>query len=557
MNGHIPKPAAPEQMYATLQAALRKQKKSLPRVCPARKKDGPAGAERHKSLPLSIEFTSQTNGGINMTDSSIYEDIALRTGGDIYVGVVGPVRTGKSTFIKRFMETMVIPAIDNVYVKERARDELPQSGSGRTVMTAEPKFVPEDAVRIAVGEGSEIAVRLIDCVGYMIPGAAGTEEDGAERMVATPWFDHEISLSEAAEEGTRRVIRDHSTIGLLVTTDGTICGIPRENYVAVEEKAVAELRDIGKPFLVLLNSAQPNSDAALSLGRELAEKYGVACVTADALSLREEDVTKLLRTLLGEFSAEECAVWLPEWVEALPEGHAIKTALYSEILSAAADVTKLRDAQGLAERLAAVENVSAASLTDVQMGRGSFSVKIEMPRELYYRTISAESGLEITSDGELISLLTALAEVKRQYDKVAMALSDVREKGYGVVMPGSDEMVLQEPEIVRAGGKYKVVLRASAPAIHMLRTDVVTEVSPAVGGENASEEILGFLLQNFEGEATKIWESNIFGKSMYDIAEEGLTAKLTRMPLATQKKLQNAMQRLVNEGHGNLICFIF
>ena len=433
-----------------------------------------------------------------MTDSSIYEDIALRTGGDIYVGVVGPVRTGKSTFIKRFMETMVIPAIDNVYVKERARDELPQSGSGRTVMTAEPKFVPEDAVRIAVGEGSEIAVRLIDCVGYMIPGAAGTEEDGAERMVATPWFDHEISLSEAAEEGTRRVIRDHSTIGLLVTTDGTICGIPRE-----------------------------------------------------------EDVTKLLRTLLGEFSAEECAVWLPEWVAALSEGHAIKTALYSEILSAAADVTKLRDAQGLAERLAAVENVSAASLTDVQMGRGSFSVKIEMPRELYYRTISAESGLEITSDGELISLLTALAEVKRQYDKVAVALSDVREKGYGVVMPGSDEMVLQEPEIVRAGGKYKVVLRASAPAIHMLRTDVVTEVSPAVGGENASEEILGFLLQNFEGEATKIWESNIFGKSMYDIAEEGLTAKLTRMPLATQRKLQNAMQRLVNEGHGNLICFIF
>ena len=491
-----------------------------------------------------------------MTDSSIYEDIARRTGGDIYIGVVGPVRTGKSTFIKRFMETMVIPNIDDVYVKERARDELPQSGSGRTVMTAEPKFVPEDAVRIAVGEGSEIAVRLIDCVGYMIPGAAGTTEDGEERMVATPWFDHEISLSEAAEEGTKRVIRDHSTIGLVVTTDGTICGIPRESYAAAEEKAVGELRELGKPFLILLNSAEPNGDAAQTLSRQLAEKYGVACVAADCLSLREEDVAKIMRTLLGEFSAEEYAVWLPEWVEALADDHAVKTALYSEILNASSDVHKLRDAKALSEKLAAVENVSAARLADMNMGSGSFAVKIEMPRELYYRTISAESGLEITSDGELISLLCSLAQIKREYDKVAPALADVREKGYGVVLPSSDEMVLQEPEIVRAGGKYKVVLRAGAPAIHMLRTNVETEVSPAVGGENASEEILGFLLQNFEGEATKIWESNIFGKSMYDIAEEGLTAKLTRMQPSTEKKLQNALQRLVNEGRGNLICII-
>ena len=491
-----------------------------------------------------------------MTDSSIYEDIARRTGGDIYVGVVGPVRTGKSTFIKRFMETMVIPNIDNVYVKERARDELPQSGSGRTVMTSEPKFVPEDAVKIAVGEGSEIAVRLIDCVGYMIPGAAGMAEDSEERMVATPWFDHEISLSEAAEEGTRRVIHDHSTIGLVVTTDGTICGIPRESYVAAEEKAVSELKQIGKPFLVLLNSAEPASETAQVLSRELAEKYGVACVAADCLTLREEDVTKLMRTLLGEFSAEEYSVWLPEWVEALAENHAIKAALYSEILSASANVQRLRDAQGLVERLGTIEDVSAASLTDMQMGSGSFAVHIEMPRELYYQTISEESGLEIRSDGELISLLCSLAQVKREYDKIAPALFDVREKGYGVVLPSADEMVLQEPEIVRAGGKYKVVLRAGAPAIHMLKTNVETEVSPAVGGENASEEILGFLLQNFEGNATKIWESNIFGKSMYDIAEEGLTAKLTRMPPATERKLQHAMQRIVNEGRGNLICII-
>ena len=491
-----------------------------------------------------------------MTESSIYEDIARRTGGDVYVGVVGPVRTGKSTFIKRFMETMVIPNIDNVYVKERARDELPQSGSGRTVMTAEPKFVPEDAVRIAVGEESAVSVRLIDCVGYMVPGAAGTTEDGEERMVTTPWFDHEISLSEAAEEGTKRVIRDHSTIGLVVTTDGTICGIPRESYVEAEEKAVAELMQIGKPFLVLLNSASPGSDTAQRLSRELAEKYGVACVAADCLSLQEADVTRIMRTLLGEFSAEGYEVWLPEWVEALADTNAIKTALYSEILDASAGVKKIRDAQELVARIAGIENVSETKLEAVNMGNGSFSVRVGMPRELYYQTISEESGLEIKSDGELISLLCALAQVKREYDKVAGALADVRERGYGVVLPSSDEMVLQEPEIVRAGGRYKVVLRASAPAIHMLRTNVETEVSPAVGGETASEEILGFLLQNFEGDATKIWESNIFGKSMYDIAEEGLTAKLTRMPEATGLKLRNAMQRIVNEGKGNLICII-
>lgn len=491
-----------------------------------------------------------------MTESSIYEDIARRTGGDVYVGVVGPVRTGKSTFIKRFMETMVIPNIENVYMKERARDELPQSGSGRTVMTAEPKFVPEDAVTIAVGEGSEVSVRLIDCVGYMIPGAAGTTEDGEERMVTTPWFDHEISLSEAAEEGTQRVIRDHSTIGLVVTTDGTICGIPRESYVEAEEKAISELKQIGKPFLVLLNSALPNGDAAQTLSRELAEKYGVACVAADCLALQEPDVARIMRTLLGEFSAEEYAVWLPEWVEALAEDHAIKTALYSGILNASTSVKKIRDAQSLISELTSIENVSDAKLDAVSMGSGSFSVRVGMPRELYYQTISEESGLKITSDGELITLLCALAQVKREYDKVAGALADVREKGYGVVMPTADEMVLQEPEIVRAGGRYKVVLRAGAPAIHMLRTNVETEVSPAVGGENASEEILGFLLQNFEGDATKIWESNIFGKSMYDIAEEGLMAKLKRMPDTTGLKLRNAMQRIVNEGKGNLICII-
>lgn len=491
-----------------------------------------------------------------MTDSKIYEDIALRTGGDIYVGVVGPVRTGKSTFIKRFMETMVIPNIDNIYVKERARDELPQSGSGRTVMTAEPKFVPEDAVHINIGEGVEMSVRLIDCVGYMIPGASGIMEDGEERMVATPWFDHEISLTEAAEEGTRRVICDHSTIGLVITTDGSICGIPRENYVEAEERVISELKRIGKPFLLLINCTQPNSESAQSLRKELAEKYGVASICINCLTLAEEDIEKILNILLGEFTAEEYFVYLPEWVEALANEHLIKQELYREILNASTEVRKLKDAQALAGRLNTIENVSDARISEMMMGKGSFSVKIDLPRELYYRTISEESGLEIKNDGDLISLLCELAKIKFEYDRVSSALKDVREKGYGIVMPSADEMVLQEPEIVRQGGRYKVVLRAGAPAIHMLKTNVETEVSPAVGGEHASEEILGFLLQNFEGDAKKIWESNIFGKSMYDIAGEGLNAKLKRMPESTGLKLRNALQRIINEGHGGLICII-
>jgi len=491
-----------------------------------------------------------------MTDSTIYEDIALRTGGDIYVGVVGPVRTGKSTFIKRFMESMVIPNIDNIYVKERARDELPQSGSGKTVMTAEPKFVPEDAVHISIGENTELSVRLIDCVGYMVPGATGQTEDGQERMVATPWFDHEISMTEAAEEGTKRVIRDHSTIGLVITTDGSVCGIPRENYIEAEERVISELNAIGKPYLLLINCAEPNSDYAQNLRRELSEKYNVACLCVNCLTLREDDIEKILNMLLREFTAEEYYVYLPEWVQALPDGHDIKKELFSEIAKASSDVRKLKDAQALAAKLGAIENVSDAKVSEMMMGKGSFSIRIELPRELYYSTLSTESGLPIKNDGDLITLLCELSKIKFEYDRVSAALRDVREKGYGVVMPSQDEMVIEEPQIVRQGGKYKVVLRAGAPAIHMLKTNVETEVSPEVGGEHASEEILGFLLQNFEGDATKLWESNIFGKSMMDIAGEGLSAKLRRMPEQTGMKLRNAMQRIVNEGSGGLICII-
>jgi stage IV sporulation protein A len=384
----------------------------------------------------------------------------------------------------------------------------------------------------------------------------GQTEDGEERMVTTPWFDREITMAEAAEEGTRRVISEHSTIGLVVTTDGTICGIPRENYVEAEERVIGELKALGKPFLILLNSSEPNSDRTQNLKGALAEKHGVACMAVNCLTLREEDIEKILDSLLCEFSAEEFSVWLPEWVEALPDEHAIKSELYREISEASMDVRKLRDAQNVAQRLGEVENVSEARIGEMMLGKGSFSLRIVLPRSLYYRTLSEESGLEITSDGDLIALLCTLSKTKGEYDKISAALKDVNERGYGVVMPSPEELVLQEPEIVRQGGRYKVVLRASAPAIHMLKTNIETEVSPAVGGENASEEILGFLLQNFEGDATRIWESNIFGKSMYDIAGEGLAAKLRRMPEETGLKLRGALQRIINEGSGGLICII-
>lgn len=491
-----------------------------------------------------------------MTDSRLYEDIALRTGGDIYVGVVGPVRTGKSTFIKRFMENLIIPGIENTYVRERARDELPQSGSGRTVMTAEPKFVPEEAVSVRLEGAAELSVRLVDCVGYMVPGATGMLEDGSERLVTTPWFDHEISFTKAAEEGTRRVIRDHSTVGLVITTDGSVCGIDRKDYVNAEEQVIAELKDIGKPFLLLLNCELPSSPSACELAAELSEKYGVQCLAVNCLSLTENDIKDVLQRLLSEFSAEEYSVFLPPWAKALPMEHELKRRLFEEIACAGEGLLKLRDAQPLCQKLGEIDIVSSAQLCDMRPGTGSFGIKIELPRELYYNILSTESGIEINGDGDLIVLLRELAGVKAKYDRIAQALSDANEKGYGVVLPNPEEMVLQEPEIVRAGGKYKVLLRAGAPAIHMLKTDVETEVSPAVGGENASQEILSFLLQSFEGDTSKLWESNIFGKSMYDIAGEGLSAKLRRMPEETAQKLRGAMQRIINEGSGGLICII-
>lgn len=491
-----------------------------------------------------------------MEERKIYEDIALRTEGDIYIGVVGPVRTGKSTFIKRFMETLVIPGIDNVYRRERARDELPQSGSGRTIMTAEPKFVPEDAVEVSMEGGAAFRVRLIDCVGYMVDGAMGQFEGEEQRMVSTPWFDHEIPMSEAAEIGTRKVIAEHSTIGIVVTTDGTITDIDREDYVQAERRVIGELKELGKPFVVLLNSAQPRSSQTQQLRMQLEEEHGVTCLAVNCLELDHADITDIIRDVLYEFPIKELDVFLPPWVDALEQEHPIRQALYSSIRESAGSLCRIRDVTGAVDIIAACEQVSAARVDGINLGTGVAVARLELPRTLFYQTLSQQSGFNIGDDGDLVGLLTQLARVKTEYDKVAQALREVEETGYGIVVPSPDSLILEEPEIVRQGGRYGVRLKASAPSIHMIRADIETEVSPIVGTEKQSEEMVRYLLEQFEGDTKKIWQSNIFGRSFHELVGEDLNTKLKRMPDDARAKLRETLQRIINEGSGGLICII-
>ncbi len=491
-----------------------------------------------------------------METEKLYEDIARRTDGDIYIGVVGPVRTGKSTFIKRFMETLVIPNIDNVYRRERARDELPQSGSGRTVMTVEPKFIPEEAATLELEGGARFSVRLIDSVGYLVNGAAGQMEDDQPRMVTTPWYDHEIPMTEAAELGTRKVIAEHSTIGIVVTTDGTITEIPREDYLEPEERAIRELQELGKPFLVLLNSDEPTSPRAESIRADIESRYGVACLAVNCLMLEERDITNIIRAVLYEFPLREMDLFLPPWVDALPMSHPIKEELYAAIRQQGAALRRISSVQAAVSALEGCPSVSSASLTRLNLGTGVVQVQIAVPRSLFYATLSQQSGFTIGDDGDLLNLLTQLAAVKAEYDKVAQALTDVRENGYGIVIPTIDELSLEEPEIVRQGGRYGVKLKASAPSIHMLRADIETVISPIVGSEKQSEEMINYLLSEFEGDTRKIWESNIFGKSFHELVNEDLQGKLMRMPEDARSKLRETLERIINEGSGGLICII-
>lgn len=490
------------------------------------------------------------------TLTSIYEDIAARTAGDIYLGVVGPARTGKSTFIKRFMETLVLPSIDDDYRRQRARDELPQSGSGRTVMTAEPKFVPEEAVEIAMEGGGTFSVRLVDCVGYLVPGAVGQLEDGEPRMVHTPWFPQEIPMAEAAEIGTRKVIAEHATIGIVITTDGTITDLPREAYPEAEGQVIEELKALGKPFLILLNSAHPQGEAAQKLRAKLAEQYDVTCLAVSCLDLDQQAVTEIIQAVLYEFPLEELQLFLPDWVETLPTEHPIRTALFQAIRAQAGKLVRIRDVKPAVAAMGQCELVTGASVTGMKLGSGCCQARLELPRSLFYDTLSQQTGFALHSDGELLALLERLAVVQAEHQKVAAAMEEVRATGYGIVIPEAEELELEQPEIIKQGGRYGVRLRAKAPSIHMIRADIQAEVSPIVGSEKQSEDMLGFLLEEFEGAPEKIWQSNIFGRSFHELINEDLATKLKHMPEDAREKMRLTLERILNEGSGGLICII-
>lgn len=483
----------------------------------------------------------------------IYADIAARTGGNIYVGVVGPVRTGKSTLVKRIMEELVIPGIQDPYRKERARDELPQSGSGRTIMTSEPKFVPEEAVEITPDGTTKLGIRLIDSVGYMVDGAVGAEEDGAPRMVTTPWFDQEIPMTQAAELGTKKVMEDHCSLGLVVTTDGTVTDIPRQDYLAAEEKAIGDMKKTGKPFLVVINSRQPQAQAAQQVKQAIGEKYGLEPVICDCQALDREGVGQLLKALLFTFPMGRLYVYLPRWLDALEPEHPVKSALYQALLAKAGQIQTLGQAEQTLATLAQVEPVQSYTLRDMDLGTGTVRCAITLPETLYYEILSAKAGLPIENDAQLLSLLMELSRVKREYDQISDALQAVKATGYGVVMPAAEEMKLEKPEIIRKGGAFGVKLKAGAPSIHMVRVDIDTEISPMVGDEKQSRDLIDHLTGE---DPEQLWQSHIFGKSVYDLIQEGLTAKLVQMPQEVRGKFRGTLTRIVNEGATGLICLI-
>ena len=491
-----------------------------------------------------------------MEVNDIFRDIAERTGGDLYLGVVGGVRTGKSTFIKRLMELMVLPNMTNVYDRERAKDELPQSAAGRTVMTTEPKFVPNEAVEIQVTPNLNVKIRMVDCVGYRVEGALGYEEDDGPRMVSTPWFEEPIPFQEAAEVGTRKVISEHSTMGLVVTTDGSITDIPRENYVEAEERVIEEMKSINRPFLVLLNSTDAAGEEALKLAAELSEKYDTPVIPIDCAQIDQADILHILEKLLYEFPVNEVNINLPPWVEELELKHWLRQKFEDSIRETVKNVRRLRDVDGAVESLADYDFVEQVSLRSMDMGTGSAAISITSGPQLFYQVLSEQSGFDIGGEKELFRLVKDLSVAKREYDKVADALGEVRENGYGVVMPTLDELILEEPELIRQGNRFGIKLKASAPSLHLIKADITTEITPIIGTERQCEELVQYMLKEFEDNPQKIWKSEIFGKSVHDLVREGIQNKLLRMPENAQDKLQETLQRIVNEGSGGLICII-
>lgn len=489
-------------------------------------------------------------------NSNIYEDIAKRTQGDIYIGVVGPVRTGKSTFIRKFMEKLVLPNIENDFKRERTQDEIPQSGSGKTIMTVEPKFVPADGVEIKIKDTVSLKVRMVDCVGYIVEGALGHEEEGRQRLVSTPWSQEAMTFERAAEIGTKKVIRDHSTIGVVMLTDGSVTGIERKNYVQAEERVIAELKSLNKPFAVVLNTLEPRSEDTKILKRELEEKYEVPVVPMNVIEMEEDDIEEVMETILYDFPLTEIRINMPKWVEALERNHWIKNNIISTLKQSIAEISKIRDVEGIVEEFSQLEFLDDTQVDNVELGEGVITIDLGTKQELFYNVLEEKSGFKIDGDHQLLSLVTRLSRVKSEYDKIESALIDAKTIGYGVVAPSLDELSLEEPEIIKQGKQYGIKLKANAPSLHIIKADISTEVSPIVGNQNQGEEMVKYLLDEFEQNPNDLWESNMFGKSLHDLVKEQLQSKLYTMPDEIRVKIQRTLQKIINEGSMNIITIL-
>lgn len=488
--------------------------------------------------------------------TEFYEDIAKRTGGDIYIGVVGPVRTGKSTFIKNFMETAVLPNITDENLKARTRDELPQSASGRAVMTAEPKFIPENGIEMTLDDGAKMRVRLVDCVGYLISGADGAQDDSAPRMVSTPWSDEKMEFSKAAKLGTDKVMHDHATVGVVVTTDGSIGDFSRPDYTDAEKQIVEEMKKSGKPFILLLNCTDPASAEARALGQQLEDAYGIPVAVVNCGELSSADIEGIFSMLLSAFPLEAVEVDLPEWIGALPDDHPQKESLYASLLDAARAATNLDTVPDAFAAGLSAKGDAYLDACSTDPARGVATVKVGVPREKYFEILSSLSDMDIRSDAELFSTFCDLAKTKRAYDRVAEALEDVEKKGYGIVMPTAEELTFKEPQVVKEAGGYGVRLRAGAKSIHMIKAEIEAEVNPMIGSEAQSAELVESIRETLATAPETIWDTNMFGRTLYDLVSEGLRQKLTHLPDDAQKRLSEALERIINEGSGGLICII-
>lgn len=488
--------------------------------------------------------------------SDIYNDISKRTGGDIYIGVVGPVRTGKSTFIKRFMDTLVIPNISDSFVKERALDELPQSAAGRTIMTTEPKFIPEDAIELGMGDNIKMRVRLIDCVGYIVPSSVGYIEEDQPRMVRTPWYDEEIPFNMAAEIGTKKVITEHSTIGLVITTDGSISSIPRDEYEEAEERVINELKELNKPFVVLMNCIEPKSASVISLCASLTEKYSVPVVPVNCLELTEQEISDVLTDVLYEFPVSNVGINFPSWINSLEKDNYLKSSIFTSIRQNAVNITNIRSVSAFADALKENEYIESVSVNSLDLSTGMVSIKLYVDNSYFYKVLSENCNVEIKNEKELMSKFSELIQMRHKYERFSKALSEVEETGYGIVKPEMNELSLGEPEIMKQGGRYGVKLKAEAPSIHMIKCNTYTEVAPIVGSESQSQELVLYLLKEFEENPSDIWNTNIFGKSLHELVSEGLNNKLYRMPIDARNKFRETIERVINEGCNGLICII-